>query len=81
MNKNTNFVFFSYTIIMKDKIYKILSLYKTNRNLFNNIIFTCLGFLIVWQLLFTLILPLRVNILMLIVLIILFCYFFFKIEN
>lgn len=66
---------------MNNKFDKLLKVYKTNKPLFNILIFFVLGILIIWQIIFTFIIPARINIFILLVLIVLFCIFFFKISG
>ncbi|MEG0799371.1 MAG: hypothetical protein RR228_00735 [Bacilli bacterium] len=63
-----------------NKINEIISYIKNNKNDFNKNIFVVLSLLIVYQSIFTLILPLRINIFLLISLIGLFVFFFIKIK-
>lgn len=64
-----------------NKFNKLLEIYKTNKPLFNVLIFFVLGILIIWQIIFTFIVPARINIFILLILIVLFCFFFLKINS
>ncbi len=52
-----------------NKLNEIISLYKTNRKLFNIIVLTVNVVLIVWQAIFALVMPSRGNVILLIILI------------
>ena len=53
-----------------NKLNEIISLYKTNRKLFNIIVLTVNVVLIVWQAIFALVMPSRGNVILLIILMI-----------
>ena len=57
-----------------NKFYEIKNLYKTNKKLFDDIILFINIALIFWQIIFTLILPSRINIIILLTLIGFFVY-------
>jgi len=63
------------------KINEFKSMYKNNRPLFNMIIYVVMVVLIIWQSIFTLIIPTRSNIILLFILIGSFIYFYLKNES
>ncbi len=56
-------------------------LYKKNKEIFDVIIILILSVLLIWQIIFTLIFPLRINVIILLILIILILFFFFKVYR
>lgn len=61
-----------------NKLNEFKNIYKSNKPLFNTMIFFIMIFLIVWQTIFTLIMPTRVNIIILLILISSLIAFYFK---
>ena len=61
-----------------NKLNEFKNIYKSNKPLFNTMIFFIMIFLIIWQIIFTLIMPTRVNIIILLVLISSLIAFYFK---
>ena len=61
-----------------NKLNEFKNIYKSNKPLFNTIILFVLSFLIVWQTVFTLIIPTRINIIILLLLISSLIAFYFK---
>ena len=62
------------------KIDKIFEKYKKNKEIYNVILPFMLAVLLLWQIIFTLIFPLRINVIILLLLIGLIIYFFFRIN-
>lgn len=61
-----------------NKLNEFKNIYKSNKPLFNTMIVFIMLFLIVWQIVFTLIIPTRINIIILLVLISSLAIFYFK---
>ena len=61
-----------------NKLNEFKNIYKSNKPLFNTVILFVLSFLIVWQTVFTLIIPTRINIIILLLLISSLIAFYFK---
>lgn len=61
-----------------NKLNEFKNIYKSNKPLFNTVILFVMAFLIVWQTIFTLIIPSRINIIILLALISGLIVFYFK---
>lgn len=61
------------------KINKIFEIYKKNKEIYNVIITFISPIFLIWQIIFTLIFPLRINIVILLLLIGFVVYFFFRV--
>ena len=59
---------------------KIIEKYKKNKEIYNVILPFMLAILLLWQIIFTLIFPLRINVIILLLLIGLIVYFFFRVN-
>ena len=59
---------------------KIIEKYKKNKEIYNVILPFMLAVLLIWQIIFTLIFPLRINVIILLLLIGFIIYFFFRIN-
>ena len=62
------------------KFNQIYEKYKKNKEIYNAILPFMLAILLLWQIIFTLIFPLRINVIILLLLIGLIIYFFFRIN-
>lgn len=62
------------------KINNIYEKYKKNKEIYNAILPFMLAILLIWQIIFTLIFPLRINVIILLLLIGFIIYLFFRIN-